>query len=1234
MMSPLRLITAGVRALLDGRDAFGAAHAGAHGSATSPWNALPKPTKAQEKAGNYPLGTVAWQGLTLKIENPAYTVREGVDPDGTPWRNVMKAHYGYFAGTRGADGDGVDVFLGPFPESDRVWVLNQRDARGAFDEHKVLAGFHDETAAVDAYRLSYTPGWDRYGPPIPLSLTQLRWWLQFADLTRELTLDLVPPEPEDMNDDTNTPAAAPTLSRVFWDSAAEPTSGKTLADVLYTIRASDAADGLVMDAMTMRDITEGAELIVLDALVTVAGKLKPKMEVLQRVMEAAGGDVKPLSLQLSEPMRRYGGVHVAALFELSDGQTITIWFHNPDSTPAKLTPMDDLVSWKWQLNKKDITIVVAPESGQDLNLREVARRIMRLATKNSAAFAKSNSKRAAVMAEIDGLRTTLGERKATLQGLMGQIEVAKMDAEDRTTAEASRFLVFRDGGGAVNKPMAFYANREDAQEVIDDSDTDRAGAVYGVDTASRDLIWSFRAETFIKGATEKFDDAAELNRVMEAAIRWANKERGEFGVDWIINNMPAWVSLGWRIDRATAMQAVYFHMGVGDVDEASLYVAPAKPEPAAVDLAKVTEAAKYLKDVVYSLSNLGLSDKAQIALSSPLGKSGRDTLLMGAFGVTREVAHDINNRLDGRVSKKLRAVDMEDALTTFPDLKRMIDEARAEYPAPSDVAPEPVAPTKTAADLGLEDASPEAVELLDGNVKPLATVKKIASLVKTMGGAVSWVSTDREPEAPVFDGLFELDGARFVRGDITYKSKPLGAVTVNGTGQAFFTKPDGSAFIPGVYEGDGSDVQEEAKQNAIEEGFVGWTTFIPDVVSEMLSAQMTDPIDEEEASKVNQAENKAGDNEQDGMPVPNTILDKGSEHWKRTLSDLSGKSKTANLGTLRNGARELKVQVVRRMTNRADWYITISQPGATKAKENIPFPSLKGNTKALEVASILMGYLDADEASGFKIAPPGSMEGAEPETPAIDALRDKIVGQFVAAVLPAMLANWSRVEGNPTIVADAFSRWWEKEARSFAGEAGLSELMAAKQSADAVAYVAVEIAVQAEIKSQGEKQAAEDEERRAAFAEGIRKANEAQAAQDALIAAERAAEAAAATAARTKLQLQNALDYLGTLRTEIVMSKDVTRQRRLQYEEREQEERIRGMGGEPGPSAMTESAEAKFLREVGAGVHDALDLGDMLAKIEVSVAAMQAAGQLAGDNDPVADAAILRWASLEEKANG
>lgn len=438
-------------------DAFAAAMAGAHEAATSQWNDRRQPTPAMLNAGCYKVGPVQWQGLRLHIENPAHTQREGVSPGGQRWCNTMQAHYGYFAGTRGADGDGVDVFLGPYPESRDVWVLNQVNDDGGFDEHKVLAGFVDARAAVDAYRLSYSPGWDRYGPPIRLSVEQLKWWLKWADKSRPLTADIVPPEPETMTDTT-----APTaLTRVLWDSAAMPV-GRTLAEVLYKVRVHDAAEGLLMDPMTMAELLDGAEVCRMDSLVIQAGRLKPKMDALLRIMEAVGGESKPLALQLSEPVRRFGGVHVAAIFEFDDGQTVTVWFHNPDSTPTRITPADDLVSWKWLLNKKDVTIVVAPESGLDLSLREVARRIVRLVGKNSAAFARANAKRAATMAEIEALRGTLAERRAALADLHLRIAEARGQAAAREAAaeQAARDAGVLPDGWTEASPGGLATNRD------------------------------------------------------------------------------------------------------------------------------------------------------------------------------------------------------------------------------------------------------------------------------------------------------------------------------------------------------------------------------------------------------------------------------------------------------------------------------------------------------------------------------------------------------------------------------------------------------------------------------------------------------------------------------------------------------------------------------------------------------------------------------------------------------
>lgn len=392
-----------------------AAHSGAHGL-----NGHATPTAAQHAAGNYRVGRVTYKGLPLSIEQPRNSIREGVGRDGKAWRNRMAAHYGYIRDSRGADGDGVDVFIGPVPETERVFVINQVEPQtGRFDEHKVMLAFLDEASARQAYLDSYDRNWKGLGSLIPCSLNQLRWWLKHGDLTKPLSATALPYD------------GNATMNEIAWDSAANPV-GADLSLIVYGIRRADA-DGLALDAVTVADILEDADgEVALDALVVPFAKIERKMQQLQAVMNAAAGEVSVAAMQVTPPFKQRGTTNVAAVFELSDGQTVSIFFHNPDSTPNKLAPADELISWKWLLNKKDVTIVVAPEKGQDLNVREVARRIMRLAERNSGRFQQANAKRAESMAAIEQMKKDVEAKAAELAGL--NVEIADLT----TKVEAKR----------------------------------------------------------------------------------------------------------------------------------------------------------------------------------------------------------------------------------------------------------------------------------------------------------------------------------------------------------------------------------------------------------------------------------------------------------------------------------------------------------------------------------------------------------------------------------------------------------------------------------------------------------------------------------------------------------------------------------------------------------------------------------------------------------------------------
>lgn len=147
------------------------------------------PTEAQKEAENYQTGKVTVQGLRLSIENPRGSVRRGIDANGKPWEITMAHHYGRILGTKGADKDHVDFFMGPHPESPVAYVINQRrPGNGHFDEHKVMLGFTHHGAAVRGYLDSYSKGWKGYQSVVPMTIDQLKHWLEHGKMDRPVTL--------------------------------------------------------------------------------------------------------------------------------------------------------------------------------------------------------------------------------------------------------------------------------------------------------------------------------------------------------------------------------------------------------------------------------------------------------------------------------------------------------------------------------------------------------------------------------------------------------------------------------------------------------------------------------------------------------------------------------------------------------------------------------------------------------------------------------------------------------------------------------------------------------------------------------------------------------------------------------------------------------------------------------------------------------------------------------------
>ena len=140
------------------------------------------PTDGQKEAGNYKKGHVRVGAFDITIENPKGSVRSGVDANGKPWQTTMNNTYGYMRGTEGVDGDHIDVFLSDNLDGwdgQNVFVVDQYNEDGTFDEHKVMLGFNDEAEAQDAYFSNYEKGWAEKRKLVctPVTIDEFEKWI-------------------------------------------------------------------------------------------------------------------------------------------------------------------------------------------------------------------------------------------------------------------------------------------------------------------------------------------------------------------------------------------------------------------------------------------------------------------------------------------------------------------------------------------------------------------------------------------------------------------------------------------------------------------------------------------------------------------------------------------------------------------------------------------------------------------------------------------------------------------------------------------------------------------------------------------------------------------------------------------------------------------------------------------------------------------------------------------------
>lgn len=235
-------------------------------------------------------------------------------------------------------------------------------------------------------------------------------------------------------------------------------------------------DAQLVDSMNSADLAcllaeLGAEEEDYNAIIVQYAKLDDFINRMNQAMaKAAVNKLSIANFTKTKPFKRNNVVNIALLWDLSDGQSMTIVFHNPDSTPSKLQAGDVLTSWKFMLNKRDITAAVSPEQGKNAQPIVIAKRMMLIAEKNSARFVRTNAKKDEKVKALSDLELANENTQNEIARILAQNEALQNEI-DAVVAQNAKTQVEQK-----TKPKkATVAEAKDAYDTLDFSVTDLLG---------------------------------------------------------------------------------------------------------------------------------------------------------------------------------------------------------------------------------------------------------------------------------------------------------------------------------------------------------------------------------------------------------------------------------------------------------------------------------------------------------------------------------------------------------------------------------------------------------------------------------------------------------------------------------------------------------------------------------------------------------------------------------------
>ena len=267
-----------------------------------------------------------------------------------------------------------------------------------------------------------------------------------------------------------------------YDYFAKGFTGPQLSEAYYLLSADKEQERLLFETATMDQVDEAynpgdfcdendrmmTEEMVMEAIrIQHFARTESKMTALVRVFN---GFLQDKNIEAQAPIvgnPKKSGLFATVTVQIpfSDGQVVSIVFHSPDNNKMKITADDEIIAFRWLLNKRDITHVVSPEGDAEVSLQEIGKRTAQLVEKNSARFQVMQKDLVAQKKKLEELKAQAEEAVKQHDELMGRLK----DSQDNIEATDAKIVNLKD---RIAKQKSF---NDDLQGKIDALQAKQAG---------------------------------------------------------------------------------------------------------------------------------------------------------------------------------------------------------------------------------------------------------------------------------------------------------------------------------------------------------------------------------------------------------------------------------------------------------------------------------------------------------------------------------------------------------------------------------------------------------------------------------------------------------------------------------------------------------------------------------------------------------------------------------------